>query len=160
MRLAPLALALFVASLPLMSSAQVAAPDTVPTSDEQILLDRVMSDKRSVYERNLKLTDAEGAAFWPIYDEYETKVKKLDDRFIALVNEFAEKYDTLTDKDAKSMLDEKMAIEAKRMALKQEYTKKVGDVLPAVKALRYSQLETRVEILVRRNVYGLIPLAN
>ncbi len=160
MRLAPLALALFVTSLPLMSSAQVAAPDTVPTSDEQILLDRVMNNKRSVYEGNLKLTDAESKAFWPIYDEYEGKVKKLDDRFIALVNEFAEKYDTLTDKDAKSMLDEKMAIEAKRMALKQEYTKKVEDVLPAVKALRYSQLETRVEILVRRNVYGLIPLAN
>jgi hypothetical protein len=86
-------------------------------------------------------------------------LKKLDDRFIALVNEFAEKYDTLTDKDAKAMLDEKMTIEARRMALKQEYTKKIERVLPAKKALRYSQLETRIEILVRRNVYGLIPLA-
>ena len=45
------------------------------------------------------------------------------------------------------------------MALKQEYTRKVEQVLPGVKALRYSQLETRIEILVRRNVYGLIPLA-
>jgi hypothetical protein len=159
MRLAPLALALFVTSLPLMSSAQVAVPDTVPTADEQILLNRVMTDKRSVYAHNLNMTEAESKAFWPIYDEYEAKVKKLDDRFLALVNEFAEKYDTLTDKDAKSMLDEKMAIEAKRMALKQEYTKKIEGVLPSVKALRYSQLETRIEILVRRNVYGLIPLA-
>ncbi len=159
MRLAPLALALFVTSLPLMSSAQVAAPDTVPTADEQILLNRVMTDKRSVYAHNLNMTEAESKAFWPIYDEYEARVKKLDDRLIALINEFAEKYDTLTDKDAKSMLDEKMAIEAKRMALKQEYTKKIAGILPPVKALRYSQLETRIEILVRRNVYGLIPLA-
>ena len=67
-----------------------------------------MNDKRSVYAHNLNMTEAESKAFWPVYDEYEARVKKLDDRFIALVNEFAEKYDTLTDKDAKSMLDEKM----------------------------------------------------
>jgi Spy/CpxP family protein refolding chaperone len=159
MRFAPLALALLVTSLPLASSAQSTASDTVPTVDEQILLNRVMNDKRSVYAQNLNMTEAESKAFWPVYDEYEAALKKLDDRFIALVNEFAEKYDSLTDKDAKSMLDEKMTIEAKRMALKQEYTKKIERVLPPVKALRYSQLETRIEILVRRNVYGLIPLA-
>lgn len=159
MRLAPLALALFIISFPVASLAQGTAPDTVPKVDEQILLNKVMNDKRSVYAENLNMTDAESKAFWPVYDEYEGKVKKLDDRFIALVNEFAEKYDTLTDKDAKAMLDEKMSIEAKRMALKQEYTKKIERVLPAKKALRYSQLETRIEILVRRNVYGLIPLA-
>jgi len=159
MRLAPLALALFVTSFPLASSAQDTAPDTVPAVDEQILLNRVMNDKRSVFAENLKLTEAEGKGFWPIYDEYEAKAKKLNDRFLALVNEFAEKYDTLSDEDAKAMLDEKMSIEAKRMALMQEYTKKIEQVLPAKKALRYSQLETRIDILVRSNVYGLIPLA-
>jgi hypothetical protein len=159
MRFAPPALALLAMLLPFALSAQDAVPNTVPTADEQILLNRVMNDKRSVYAQNLNMTEAESKAFWPIYDQYEARLKKVDDRFIALVNEFAEKYDTLTDKDAKAMLDEKMAIEAKRMALKQEYTRKIEGVLPAVKALRYSQLETRIEILVRRNVYGLIPLA-
>ena len=159
MRIVPLVLALFVTSLPLASSAQDTAPDTVPAADEQILLNRVMNDKRSVFAENLKLTEAESKAFWPIYDEYEAKAKKLNDRFLALVNEFAEKYDTLSEEDAKAMLDEKMSIEAKRMALRQEYTKKIEQVIPAKKALRYSQLETRIDILVRRNVYGLIPLA-
>jgi hypothetical protein len=130
MRFVPLALALLVTSLPLASSAQDALPSTAPTVDEQILLNRVMNDKRSVYANNLNMTEAESKAFWPIYDEYEAALKKLDDRFIALVNEFAE-----------------------------EYTKKVERVLPPVKALRYSQLETRIELLVRRSVYGLIPLA-
>lgn len=159
MRLAPLALALCMTAFPLALPAQDAEPAAVPKADEQVLLNRVMNDKRSVYAHNLDLTDSEGKAFWPIYDEYEAKVKKLDDRFLSLVNEFAEKYDTLTDADAKSMLDEKMAIEQKRMDLMQAYTKKVEGVLPAKKALRYSQLETRIQILVRTNVYSLIPLA-
>jgi hypothetical protein len=32
-------------------------------------------------------------------------------------------------------------------------------VLPAKKALRYAQLETRIQYLVARNTYSLIPLA-
>jgi hypothetical protein len=51
-----------------------------------------------------------------------------------------------------------MAIEKERAALKQTYTKKIAKVLPAKKALRYAQLETRIETLIRRNVYSLIPL--
>ena len=57
------------------------------------------------------------------------------------------------------MLKTKMSIEKERMALKQAYTKKIAKVLPATKALRYSQLETRIENMIRRDVYGLIPLA-
>jgi hypothetical protein len=105
------------------------------------------------------MSDSESRAFWPIYDEYEGKVKKLDDQFIALVNDFAAKYDSLTDADAAVMLKTKMSIEKDRMALKQAYTRKIAKVLPATKALRYSQLETRIENMIRRDVYGLIPLA-
>jgi hypothetical protein len=32
-------------------------------------------------------------------------------------------------------------------------------VLPPVKALRYAQIETRLENMLRREVYSLIPLA-
>jgi hypothetical protein len=129
-------------------------------TDEQILLKRVMADKRSVYAASLALSDSESRAFWPIYDEYEAKVKKLDDRFLELVNRFASEYDTLSDSEAAEMLKEKMAIEKERMALKQSYTRRVAKAIPAKKALRYAQVETRIENMIRRDVYGLIPLAH
>jgi len=109
--------------------------------------------------KNLGLTESESAAFWPIYDEYEAKVKPLNDRFLANVNRFAENYDTLSEADAAGILKKKMAIEKEREALKQTYTSKVAKALPANKALRYAQLETRIDQMVRRDVYGLIPLA-
>jgi Spy/CpxP family protein refolding chaperone len=156
MKFRAIALALFLAATPLVAPAQ----DAGLASDEQILLGKVMSDKRAMYAEYLQLTDAEAAKFWPVYDDYEARVKKLDDRFLALVNSFAEKYATLTDADAATMLKEKMAIEKERAALKQTYTKKIAKVLPARKALRYAQLETRIENLIRRNVYSLIPLVH
>ena len=155
MKFAPLALAVAIAAFPVVMPAQAQGLVT----DEQIILKQVMTDKRSVYIASLKLSDSESRAFWPIYDEYEAKAKKLDDAFLALVNDFAAKYDTLTDTDATAMLKTKMQLEKDRMNLKQTYTKKIAKVLPAVKALRYAQVETRIENMIRRDVYGLIPLA-
>jgi hypothetical protein len=132
--------------------------DSSVRADEQIILKQVMTDKRAVYTQALKLSDDESRKFWPIYDEYEAKVKQLDDRFLNLVNDFAAKYSTMTDADAKQMLETKMKIERERMDLKQSYTRKVAKALPPIKALRYAQVETRIDNELRRNVYNMIPL--
>jgi hypothetical protein len=152
-------LALAGSLLSVAARAQDQVPDQGLAADEQILLKQVMTDKRSVYANNLGMTASESEKFWPLYDEYEAKVKKLDDRFLELINQYADKYDTLSDSDATAGLKEKMAIERERMALKQSYTKKVAKILPPKKALRYAQLETRIETLLRSQVYSLIPLA-
>jgi hypothetical protein len=155
MRLGPLLIALALTVVPVISQAQEAGL----SADEQILLKQVQTDKKAVYAANLGLVGSESEKFWPIYDEYEAKQKKLYDRWLANVNNFAEKYDTLTDADATAVLKEKMAIEKDSADLKQAYTRKIAKVLPPKKALRYAQLETRLEILMRRNAYSLIPLA-
>jgi Spy/CpxP family protein refolding chaperone len=156
MKIGPLAVALCVTALPVLAQAQ----DAGLATDEQILLKQVMTDRRAVYANNLKLTEAESAKFWPIYDEYEAKVKKINDRFLANLNRFVENYEALSESDAAEVLKEKMAIEKERDALKQEYTRKVANALPPKKALRYAQIETRVDNMLRRDVYSLIPLVN
>lgn len=155
MKLASLALALIVAASPLASSAQ----DMSTSADEQVLIQQIQTNRRGVYADYLKLTDAESKAFWPIYDEYEAQGKKLADRYLAMVNDFAAKYDTMTDAEAADILKERLAIERKRLDLKIKYTDRIAKVLPGKKALRYAQLESRAENLTQRNIYTLIPLA-
>jgi Spy/CpxP family protein refolding chaperone len=159
MKIASLAAALVVTALPVVSLAQSAPAAESVKADEQIILKQVMTDKRAVYAQNLQLTDAESRAFWPIYDEYEIKAKKLNDEFLALVDDYAAKFGSISDADATEMLKTKMRIEKEREDLKQAYTKKVAKALPPVKALRYAQIETRLDNMLRREVYGLIPLA-
>jgi hypothetical protein len=155
MKLASLALALIVAASPLASIAQ----DVTPSADEQILLKRVQTNKRGVYVDYLKMTDAESKAFWPVYDEYEAQLKKIDDRFMAMINDFVAKYDTLTDAEATAMLKDRLTLERKRVDLKAKYTDRFAKVLPGKKALRFAQLESRIDNLMRRNLYSIIPLA-
>lgn len=159
MKIASLAVALAVAAFPVLTDAQAAPATQNVKADEQIILKQVMTDKRAVYAQNLQLTEAESHVFWPIYDEYEGKAKKLNDEFLALVDDYAAKFGAMTDADATTMLKQKMQIEKDREVLKQTYTKKVAKVLPPVKALRYAQIETRLDNMIRRDVYGLIPLA-
>jgi hypothetical protein len=157
MRLQSAVLMMVLAAAPIVTFAQAAEQGVA--ADEQTLLKQVMTDKREVYAQTLGLTDSESRAFWPIYDEYEARVKKLDDRALALVNDYAKRYDSLSDADAANMLKEKMSIDDQRMSLKQSYTKKVAKALPAIKALRYAQVESRLDNIVGRNVYSLIPIA-
>ena len=155
MRFGPLALALLMTAFVPLAQAQ----DAGLATDEQILLKQVNTDKKAVYANYLGLTEEESAKFWPLFDEYEAKVKPLQDRLLGNINAFAEKYDTLTDEEAGAILKEKMAIEKEREALKQKYTAKIAKVLPEKKALRYAQLETRVQLMLGTNVYSMIPLA-
>ena len=155
MRFGPLALALLMSAFVPLAQAQ----DAGLATDEQILVKQVNTDKKAVFAQFLGLTEEESAKFWPIYDEYEAKVKPLQDRLLANINAFAEKYDTLTDEEAAAILKEKMAIEKEREALKQKYTAKIAKALPDKKALRYAQLETRIQIMLARDIYGIIPLA-
>ena len=155
MKFAPLAIAVLVTSF----APALHAQGSGLASDEQILLKQVNTDIKALYATNLGLTEEESARFWPIFNEYQAKKKPLQDRFLANVNHFAEKYDGMTDADAAALLKEKMAIEKEGEALKQKYTAKITKELPPKKALRYAQLESRVQNLVSRNVYTLIPLA-
>ena len=104
MKIASLAVALAVAAFPVLTHAQAAPATQNVKADEQIILKQVMTDKRAVYAQNLQLTEAESHVFWPIYDEYEGKAKKLNDEFLALVDDYAAKFGAMTDADATAML--------------------------------------------------------
>lgn len=156
MRLAPLAVLALLTALPLASQAK---EKVSLNADEQVLIKQIQSDRRAIFADNLGLTEAESAKFWPIYDEYEARRQKYEERYVSMVNDYAEKYDSLTDAQAEKILAERMDIERKQLELKEEFTKKIAKVLPGKKALRYAQIESRITNLLRRNLYSVIPLA-
>jgi hypothetical protein len=155
MRIATLALAVVAFASPMIVHAQDST-----RADEQIIIKQVQTDRRAVYAANLNLTDEESKAFWPIYDEYEGAIKKVADKRLALLDQYAAKYDSLTNEDADAMLAERMKLDKEYLAIRQKYAKKVQKALPSVKALRYVQLQDRIDNMLASNIYSLIPLAH
>jgi hypothetical protein len=118
----------------------------------------IQADRQAVVAVNLKLTDAEGVVFWPLYREYRGELAKGGDRLQKLIQDFARVYDTATAEQAKPLVDEMMAIQKADLAVKEAYLPKFRKVLPEVKVARFLQIENKFDAILRLGLANDIPL--
>jgi hypothetical protein len=125
-----------------------------------ILRQKIKADKKLLVAQNLQLTDAEGAAFWPVYDAYQKDLQQINQRLGAMVVAYAGAYKKgpIADDVAKKLLDEAVAIDGAEAKLKGALVPKVLSALPATKAARYLQIESKIRALVRYELAEGIPL--
>jgi hypothetical protein len=62
------------------------------------------------------------------------------------------------DERAKQMLDSYMNLQKAQVARRTEYLKKFRKALPPAKALRFAQIETRLDLLIQLHLAAEIPL--
>jgi hypothetical protein len=118
----------------------------------------VTADRKAVVVAALELTDEEGKVFWPLYHEYRSAMDKVNDQRMDLVLEYAKLYPDIPDVQAKQLLEPYTNLEQKHVEQRSSYLKKFEKVLPATKALRFAQVETRLDLLVQLNLVARIPL--
>ena len=106
----------------------------------------------------MQLTESESTAFWPLYRTYRADLDKLGDGLVKLVLEYADVYPNVPEKRAQAMLKEYVALEQKLASKRAWYVKRAGKVIPAAKALRWAQLENRMDLGLRLQLAGIIPL--
>ena len=130
------------------------------TTNMDILREKIKADKKLVVAQNLKLTDAEGAKFWPVYEAYQKDLQQINERLAATILRYSDAYDKgpVTDEKAKQLLDEYLAIDDAEAKLKGATTPKILAALPAVKAARYIQIENKIRAVVRYELAAAIPL--
>jgi hypothetical protein len=129
-----------------------------PADTMQIVREKIRVDKKVFVAVNLELTDSQGEAFWPIYDNYQKELDSLTDRFIKLIEDFARNYETMSDEVAMKLLDEYLAIEGEHQRLRQSYLPKFREALPEKKVVRYYQLENKIDAVVDYELAAKIPL--
>ena len=137
-----------------------ALAQTTGTTNMEILRQKIKADKKLVVAHNLTLTDAEGAAFWPVYDAYQKDLQQANQRIMTVVQAYADAYNKgpVANDTAKKLLDEVLAADDAEAKLKTSMTQKVLAVLPATKAARYIQIESKVRALIRYELAANIPL--
>jgi hypothetical protein len=135
------------------------AQDQEPTIDSAIAVARanMQAGKTTVITSAMNFNDKEGAAFWPIYKQYDYERSRLDDGRVAVIKEYAQKYPNLTDADAKAMAEKMLECDSRLAALKKKYYKKFNKVLPALTVAKFFQLERRVDLLMDIQVESSLP---
>ena len=117
----------------------------------------MQADRTALITTGMNFNDKEGAAFWPIYQQYQYERSKLDDRRSAVIKEYTQKYPNLTDAEAKAMADQMLDCEYRLAALKKQYYKKFNRVLPALTVTKFFQLERRVDLMMDMQVEASLP---
>jgi len=132
------------------------------TSNMEILREKIKADKKLLVADNMGLTDAEGKAFWPIYDAYQKDLQRLNARLEKMIDSYAEAYNkgSLSNATAKKLLGEAIAIDEAEVALKRSYVPKLEKAIPAAKVARYIQIENKIRALLRYELAAEIPLVD
>ncbi|HEY6394989.1 MAG TPA: hypothetical protein VIX12_06185 [Candidatus Binataceae bacterium] len=134
--------------------AQAAAP-----SQRQLNLAALRADRKALVANNMSLTPDEAKSFWPLFDQYEAAMDKIEKRHADEVKEYAANFNNLTDDQAAKKLDETVAIQQARVDTQKEFIPKFRAVLPGIKVTRFFQIDNKVHAMVQCDLAQMIPLA-
>ena len=95
-----------------------------PKDTMGIVRDAVKSNRQALIAVNMKLSDSEGKAFWPVYDSYQEALGKINARKGKLIADYAKDYHALSDEKGEHLLEEFLAIEEEMIKLKKSYLSK------------------------------------
>jgi hypothetical protein len=144
----------------LFGFAPLRAAQDKPAVNMQILRDKLKADKKLLVASNMELTESEAKGFWPIYDEYQKELQKLNQRLGKVLESYADdnRGKSLTDDKAKKLIDEAVSIEQAEANIKSTFAPKLSKVLPVKKVARYLQIENKIRAVVRYDIAQGVPL--
>jgi predicted outer membrane protein len=147
-------------ALALLPFTPLSAAQDKPADNMQILRDKIKADKKLVVATNMELTESEAKSFWPIYEQYQKDLQKINQRLASLLESYADDFrkKSLTDDKAKKLIDEAVAIEQAEANLKSAYAPKLGKALPVKKVARYLQIENKIRAVVKYDIAQGVPL--
>ena len=141
-------------------SASLSLAQDKPADNMQILREKIRADKKLLVATNMELTESETQGFWPLYEQYQKDLEKINRRMINLLESYADDFrrNSLTDDKAKKLIDEAVAIDRAEGDLKAAYATRLSQVMPARKILRYLQIENKIRAVIRYDIASGVPL--
>jgi hypothetical protein len=131
-----------------------------PADNMQILRDKIKADKKLLVATNMELTESEAKAFWPIYEQYQKELQRINQRIVKLLESYADdaRSKSLTDDKAKKLIDDAAGIDQTEANLKSAYAPKLSKALPVKKVARYLQIENKIRAVVKYDLTQGVPL--
>ncbi len=115
-------------------------------------------EKKQIIIQFMKLTEAENAGFWKIYDEYEAERKELCKKRAMNIIDYANNYAKLTDAKATELINSSIDFQISLSKLLKKTFGKLSKVMTPIRAAQFIQLENYLETMVRMELSDDIPL--
>jgi hypothetical protein len=106
----------------------------------------------------MKLSAADAAKFWPIYEEYDAELAKLNDLRVANIREYASTYDQMTDEKADELIQKALSYRKQRSELLAKYYERVRQALGGITAARFIQVEDQLLLIIDLQIDSSLPV--
>ncbi len=113
--------------------------------------------KQVFIARQMALSTAEEAGFWPIYDEQQSGLAELAARRRANIAGLAAATDATDEDDADDLAKEALAIEADEARLLERTHARMARAIGQAKALKYLRMELKLAALARYEAAAALP---
>ena len=142
------------------SQTQTSSQQAQSATDQDIDLLRkdIRSQKKQMIAANMKLTDKEAEQFWPVYDQYTAELVKINDQKYAVIKQYAQNYDTLTDDQAVTLTRQALEVDGSVAQLRMKYIPLFRKVISGKKTAMFFQLDRRLVMLIDLQLASQIPL--
>jgi hypothetical protein len=138
---------------------------TSPGSDSQniqayiaLLRSNVRQQKAEMMGAVMQLSAADAAKFWPIYEEYDKELAKLNDQRVANIQEYASSYNQMTDAKADELIQKAMSYRKQRSELLAKYYHQVKQALGGITAARFIQVEDQLLLIIDLQIDSSLPV--
>ena len=124
----------------------------------EIARDVLKTEKKAAIASAMNLSEEESTPFWNLYNEYQGKVYLVQNKRIAIITDFVENFESLSDEKADELYTGSLAYQTELLKLEKSYYKKFKKILPAGKAARFFQIENKIETMIDAQLALDIPL--
>ena len=114
-------------------------------------------DKKMLIDSFLQLQGTQATEFWKLYDEYEVARKKLCRQRFALLERFANQYETADDKQIDQLMKDIFSLQRDNDKLIEQYYNKIKTKAGYKAAARFTQVEAYLLSVIRASLLEKIP---
>jgi hypothetical protein len=102
-------------------------------------------------------TPEEAKRFWPIWDSYMAERGKFLDARLALIMDYADNFDKMTDAKAQELLNRRAEQLKLRDKLDEKYRPQFATALSPRRLVRYYQIQQELEVMIELRVISEVP---
>ena len=120
----------------------------------------IQQGREAIIREDLRMTQEEEAAFWPLYEKYRAELMPIQDRYVTLITNYIQQYNSgvLTDAYAEDVLKAYFDIKRDLLRTRKKYIRRFGKILPMLKVARFYQLENKMNADVDAELAFAVPL--
>jgi hypothetical protein len=128
------------------------------TTDEVALIQDIYGkSKLEVVKEYLNLPDDKAAAFQNVYDKYETERKKLGQKKIQIIDDYAKNYVTLSESKATELTEANLKNTVDLDKLLSKTHSQMKKAIGGLDAAKFVQLEQYLQVTIRAEIQDAVP---